>query len=233
MSSSDPKVYRRYTNLAIAMDMLINKRLTIVGYEAWADVNDKYAMDLYKQGTADIAFLGAYCVAGSSSEAFHQWKVFADGPNGVCVCFDAAKFSEFFKKLPTENYTCRPVEYVAYRTSVDAQDEKLRTAFSEIRSKNIPFIKRKGFADEEEFRILYSSDDKSVKFHHIPFDLSMISQIILSPFLHDGLVETVQGVLKSIDGCPSRVRKARLTDNKKWQRSLARYAGAAGVPQHA
>ena len=210
------------------MDMMINKRLTIVGYQSWVDSNDKYAMDLYKNGDHSIEFLGAYCVSGTSSETFHQWKVFADGPDGICVCFDARKFREFVSKLPSNDYVCRPVKYVSYKSSSDEQDEQFVDAFESLDRANIPFIKRKGFADEEEFRILYSSKSKEDGYHHIPFDPSMIKQLILSPFLNDGLVKTVQNVLKSIEGCPTIVRKARLTDNKKWQKSLARYAQASG-----
>ena len=227
MSQDRPSRFRRYTNLPILIDMLRNERITIIGYGSWIDANDKYAMDLYKSGDPELMFLGAFCVASASSETFHHWKVFADGPSGVCVVFNGAKFLEFAAKLPANCYECRPVQYVPYKSNQVEQDNRLSGAFEGVSRKNLPFVKRRGFSDEEEYRIVYESKEGLMQSHHMPIDLSMIEKVTLSPFLHDELVDGVKETLRSIPGWARKVTKARMTDNKTWQRSLDRYAQLA------
>ena len=120
--------YRRYTNLPILIDMLANKRLTIVGYESWHDANDRYAMRLFQKSDPSIEFLGAYCIAMSASQTFHQWKVFSDGPSGVCIKFDRKLFEKFAHKLSSNGYVCKRVEYVGYKKSQEEQDKRLQSS---------------------------------------------------------------------------------------------------------
>jgi hypothetical protein len=204
--------------------MLIEKRLTIVGCESWADQNDRYSMELYKQNSKNIGFLGAYCVAKSSVDSFHQWKIFADGQSGVCIVFDKEKFESFYKSLDKTEYICGDVRYVPYKGNQVDQDQALCDKFTKQNLNNIPFIKRSGFSAEDEFRIIYSSVDKKQKVQHIPFDLSVIEQIILSPFLSDGLLNSVKSVIKKTESSLNKVSKSRLVHSGSWQKSLDRYA---------
>ncbi|MEQ1510941.1 MAG: DUF2971 domain-containing protein [Sphingopyxis sp.] len=224
MMTSSKNLYRRYTSLPVLIDMLVSKRITIVGYDSWADANDRYSMDSYKSLNPKVTFLGAYCVAKSTNQTYHQWKVFADGQSGVCIVFDASKFENFCASLDSTRYICRDVKYIPYMSSKNEQDKKLHEAFVDVDRCNLPFAKRSGFSAEKEFRILYSSTDRDEKIHHIDFDTSMIAAVILSPSLPDGLLSSVKSTLKSIDGCPKSVTKARLLDSRAWQQSLDRYA---------
>lgn len=217
-------LYRRYTSLPVLIDMLVNKRMTIVGYDTWVDANDRYSMDLYKAGDETIGFLGAYCVAKSTGQTFHQWKVFADGQSGVCITFDGAKFEKFCQSLDANKYMCGDVKYVRYKLSALAQEKEFSRVFSSDDRGNLPFVKRTGFMAEDEFRIVYSSNDRDEKVHHIAIDAGMIEEIVLSPFLSDGLLDSLKSTLKSIEGCPKRVTKARLIDSKAWKLKLDRYA---------
>ena len=220
-------IFRRYTTLPIVMDMLKEKRLSIVGYDAWEDVNDRFNMDLYKLHT-ETHFLGAYCLNRSRRQDFHQWKIFFDGPSGVCIIFDETKFDEFVKNLHKSSYLIGNMKYVAYKNGKREQDLALTTKCGRAETDKLPFIKRAGFSAEREFRIVHFSKEKK-DVHHIGFDTSIISDIILSPFLPDGLISSVKSILKMIDGCPTRVTKARLNNSKTWQQSLRRYA--EGIPE--
>ena len=225
--TSQPKRYRRYTNLPILFDMLINQRLTIVGYDSWLDLNDRYALSLFKERSPSIEFLGAYCLNKTDTQAFHQWKIFSDGESGVCVVFDGEGFRKFAEGLSPENYLFGDVEYIPYRQKKSAMDDTLSSKLGEVSLKRLPFAKRIGYQSEDESRIIYFGSEKGVRAHHIDFDLSLIAEIIISPFASDGLVDSIKTVLKKIDGCPAKLSKARLTDSKSWQSALDRYAARA------
>ena len=231
MTPSKHTIYRRYTSLPIVIDMITEERLTIVGYDSWIDVNDRYNMDLYKK-LSGVEFLGAYCVNRSKTQEFHQWKVFADGDSGVCVVFDQTRFEKFYKELDSNAYLTGGVNYVPYRAGKKDQDQAIMDKCGNADISKLPFIKRSGFYAEQEFRIVHSSMEKK-DVHHIQIDTSLISEIILSPFLDDGLLKSVKGALKSIKGCPRRVTKARLTDSKMWQEFLSRYAEQIPEPTNA
>jgi hypothetical protein len=82
----------------------------------------------------------------------------------------------------------------------------------------LPFIKRFPFHPEKEHRALWESRDTSCVALDIPIDLSAITRITLSPWLHPSLRKNVVAALKRIDGCEGiPMWRSTLTENAAWK----------------
>ena len=81
-----------------------------------------------------------------------------------------------------------------------------------------PFLKRIGFQDEKEFRIIYESATEEKEKVDLPISLSCIDKIVLSPWLHPDVFSQTSKILLSIKGCKQlRIEHSRLTNNEKWK----------------
>jgi hypothetical protein len=201
---------RRFTSLTVALDMLVRKRLTLIDYSKWVDVNDRVGMEAYKE-TRELGFLGAMCLT-MAKESFHHWQVFAGDTAGACVFFDPERFTGIFANRP--DIICGPVQYVELPriASVDATDIH-----------RLPFLKRQGFIDEAEFRVIAFSEDE-VPVIHVPLDPRAIRKITFSPFVHPELMRSARKVINGLKEWEDlEVRHSRLTDSQAWQRAIAAF----------
>ena len=215
MSKEIPRL-RRFTSLTVALDMLVERRVTLVDYAKWPDVNDRIGMKVYKD-TLHYGFLGAMCLT-MAKETFHHWQVFAGDSAGVCVFFRRNPFIAMFDGNP--NVIHGPAEYVELPriASVDASDIHL-----------LPFLKRRGFIDELEYRIIGFSPDEEPAIH-VALDPRAVSKITFSPFVHPALVASAKKVITGLAGWEDlRVRHSRLTDSQTWQRAIANYPNRHGT----
>ena len=76
---------RRYTSFPYLIDILKKKRLTFVWPKHWEDRNDYNFIDKYKKESG-LGYVLALCFTESSETYFH-WKVYSDGPSGICIEF--------------------------------------------------------------------------------------------------------------------------------------------------
>lgn len=76
---------RRYTDLPALIHMLQTSNITFLDPSSWDDKNDAYFMSLYKEKKR-LATLLAICCS-QETETYHHWRVFSNGPSGVCVSF--------------------------------------------------------------------------------------------------------------------------------------------------
>lgn len=53
----------------------------------------------------------------------------------------------------------------------------------------MPFIKRQPYRDEKELRIIYKNKKQSISYKHVDINLDCIERIILSPWVHDALID--------------------------------------------
>jgi predicted transcriptional regulator len=84
----------------------------------------------------------------------------------------------------------------------------------------LPFLKRAGFAAEEEYRVIgFSKEERDVI--HVPLRGHVIRRITLSPFLHPALVQSTIDAIHNIKGWENLpVIHSRLTDSRTWERRL-------------
>ena len=202
---SQPKaLLRRYTSLPILIDMLANKRVTFVDPTSWEDRNDSFFLERYREFRG-LKTVVAICFT-TRSDTFHHWKVFAGNPAGVCVRFDRDALVARF-----DGVTGIRTGAVMYRRVRELSGERLQV-------EGLPFLKRKPFQDEAEFRIIYESEREAVHFKHFELDLEMIDSVMLSPWLPVAVLPSVRRVVHELLGSTSiRVYRSSIIDDSKWK----------------
>lgn len=196
--------YRRYTDLPTLIQMLTNKKLTLLDPSFWDDKNDSFFLATYKEKKKLQSVL-ALCFT-KESETYHHWRVFSSGASGVCINFDSDKLETAFSKV--EGVKFEKVNYFALSTL-----RENRPTITQL-----PFVKRIPYKHEKEFRALWESTSEKVDYLNVPIDLFSITRITLSPWMHPSLRDNVVKLLKMIDGCKSiPIRRSTLTENKNWK----------------
>lgn len=195
---------RRYTNLPAALHTLATRQITLLDPKTWDDRNDAYYLEQYKK-RRHLKTVLALCFS-QQPETYHHWRVFSDGPAGVCIVFDRehvlAKLSANEGVITGE---------VQYRTLSKSRKTKFKVH-------QLPFLKRAGFRPESEFRAIYESHSDEINHLDVPIELSCIRSISLSPWLPLALKDSVVNALRTIDGCEKlRVSRSTLISNEEWK----------------
>jgi hypothetical protein len=183
-----PEKLNRYTTLPFLIDILRNQRLTLVSPKSWEDRNDSLFLRKYRESN-NLKTVLALCFS-TCSETFHHWKVFSNGPAGVCIQFDPSKLLPSFQRIDGVLF-----QKVEYRWVKEMKGE------GKPHISLWPFLKRKCFKDESEFRIIFQSKTERLKAKPFNFDLRAIKKVTLSPWLAADIGNTVIDMLEDIPGC--------------------------------
>jgi hypothetical protein len=198
------KFLRRYTNLPALLYLLRERKITLLDPISWDDKNDSYFLTLYRE-KKQLKSVLALCFT-PAFETYHHWRVFAEGSSGVCITFDHEKLLNAVKKQ--SGVTTRSVRYL---TLNDIRDVNVKTG-------NLPFLKRSPYGDEREFRIIYESAVETHDALNIEIPLACIERITLSPWIPSVLSDHVKSTIKEIDGCQSlKVFRSTLISNERWK----------------
>lgn len=204
--------FRRYTNLAAAIHLLRNKRITLLDPSTWDDRNDAFFMSEYKKSIGASSLL-ALCFA-ESHETYHHWRVFSHGSDGVCIEFEKAALLNAFEQDPQILHG--PISYTLLK---DVQK------MADVNIQELPFLKRWPYGDEVEYRVIRVDQDDAKPFHDVPIRVNYIKRITLSPWLSPALADSVKSNLKSIPGCSKlKVYRSTLIDNSDWKKLAGRAA---------
>lgn len=207
---TQPPYLRRFTNLAVAMDMLVNERITLLNPKTWEDQNDVAFINAFRDHKK-LPNVFAVCFA-QAPETFHHWRVFAHGMDGVKVNIDKIALLESLKNK--RGYVWNDVEYMRL-------DEIAK--LEQIALYDLPFIKRAPYADEQEFRILYECSNHEAAVHDLKIKREWIKSITLSPWVPGNLVDSLKEIIPSLPGCEDvSVLKTTIKNNVKWQRGAKR-----------
>ncbi len=196
---------RRYTSLSVLLDILSNKKLTLLDPQSWEDKNDSYYLSLYKTKMGLKSVL-ALCFT-EAGETYHHWKVFCGTSDGVCLQFEKDKLLECF-----DGITGIKKDNVTYKKIKEARSTRLTR-------EKLPFLKRHPFKDEKEYRLIFESDLEELASKDVPISLSSISKIIFNPWIPKSVCNSVKMVIKEIDGCKKiRLSRTTLVDNEEWKK---------------
>ena len=200
-------ILNRYTTLPILLDILHKRHITLLSPETWEDRNDAYYLERY-QKESKLRSVLAICFS-LHRETFHHWRVFSSGSSGVCIEFDKGGL---LQRVVGKGFRHQAVDY-RWISDLKKQRPQLRSW---------PFLKRKPFEDEREYRIVFETSTDNVRSKSIPIDFSLIRRITLSPWLPSSLAPAVITVVKRIDGCSSiSVGPSSLIDNAEWRAAIA------------
>ncbi|WP_018604365.1 hypothetical protein [Uliginosibacterium gangwonense] len=205
MTTKLKKYLRRYTDLPALLHILETESLTLLDPENWDDKNDSYYLREYKNHKK-LKSLLALCFS-QISDTYHHWHVFASGTAGVCIEFHRDRLLELADR--------HDIRYgdVNYLTLKEARDGLC----SRIALDELPFIKRKAYKPEGEFRLIWQSDNEEKAAHEFPITLDCIYRITLSPWLHTAVARSVKSVLKSRTDVKINIYRSTLISNQEWK----------------
>ena len=200
---------RRYTQLPYLLHMLTTRSITLVNPTTWDDRNDSYYLSLYcKRKSLKSALV--MCLSKSAS-TYHHWHVFADTASGVCIEFHESAFRKWVEGIP--NARIDRVRYFRL-DEIDKQD---------LDTETLPFVKRKAYRDEGEMRVVVDAKE-DLKMKAFPFELSMIKEVVLSPWLPIPVQKSVESTLglicsnhMSVGSPPFVVRPTTLLENERFK----------------
>lgn len=202
--------FRRYTNLAAAIHLLQTKRITLLNPASWDDKNDAHFMAEYKR-LREAETVLAICFA-ATGETYHHWRVFAHGTDGVCLSFKRKTLLSAFKTHP--GMTMGTMNYERVETVAN---------WPELKIKQLPFLKRKPYEPEKEYRVIYEDKSEKREFFDVPIELSWISTITLSPWMPVAFQAAIKATLKKIDGCEDiQIVRSTLVGRGSWQALTSR-----------
>ncbi len=199
------KYVKRYTTLSSALETLMKLKLVLLSPSKWDDSNDAFFMDLYRNHVEAQSVVALCCTM--ATETYHHWKIFTQGIEGVCIEFERQPLARALNALP--NVTARPVEYLKI-------DDLKRMTADDV--ERIPFVKRLGYRDEREWRVVAQCPDTTAEYRDVPIDLAHINRITLNPWMPPSLADNLRAIIKGIDGCARiSVVASKLTNSREWK----------------
>lgn len=207
------KFIKRYTSISATIDLLRRRELALLDPQNWDDRNDRYYMSLYKEHVQASGLYGA-CFT-QSTETYHHWRVFTGTSDGACIEFHRAELQKHIKDTP--GLQARAVDYLL----LEDADKLTEDEFGDL-----PFVKRIGFAPEEEFRVIATSNKSQEVAFALPIELKVINKIVINPWLPEPLYLSVKAVLHDIDGCSHiDISRSHLIDSLRWKNAGNKVAG--------
>lgn len=195
----------RYTSLASAVNLLAEKKLTLLDPSSWDDKNDVHYLERYKEEVGSEC-LYALCLS-RSNQTYHHWRVFAGSPDGVCISFYEDKLKAAVLSDPRVEY--RDVEYLTM------PEARKRSPFN---IDELKFVKHSRYKDEKETRIVFTDKANDEPYPQFPIGIDAVERVTLSPWLPNPLVDSMKALIRSIDGCKKlKVYRSTLTDFKGWK----------------
>src|SRR5208283_4348177 len=195
---------RRYTDLTALIYLLRESNLTLLDPSSWDDSNDWYYLALYKE-KRNLKSVLALCFT-ETDERYHYWRVFAPGASGVCIQFSRPRLISAVAKR--SGLRLKPVHYMRL---ADIRSRELKT-------EELPFLKRFAFQHESEVRMIYESPTSKVRTLDVSIPRSCIDKVTLSPWMHPTLSSYVKELLRSIPGCSGMdIARSTLIGNEEWK----------------
>lgn len=206
MSTTIPsKPLRRYTDLPSLINILTNKKITLLNPKSWDDRNDSYFLSLYKEHK-NLKTLLALCFS-QTTETYHHWRVFSNGSSGVCIVFNKNLLLNSVKHI--SDVKCSEINYLSLQKIKNNKN---------ISVENLPFVKRYGYNPEKEFRIIYESYSEDLDYLDVEIDINCIERILLSPWMDKNLIKSTEIVIKSISECSKiKIKQSTLISNEMWK----------------
>jgi hypothetical protein len=202
------KDLRRYTTLSHLLDILITSEITFSNPDNWDDKNDQYGMKIYKDKKA-LKTLLAVCFT-QGREAYHHWRVFCGKDDGVCIHFSRELFLPVFK--PRDGFKHNDMQY----KKLDNLDK------IPPQREDLPFLKRKGYIGEQEYRIIYENRQKMSE-KRVRFDINCIKKIRINPWVSDNGYEAIKETIITLpryQKLKGRIFKSGLVTSDLWKRYI-------------
>lgn len=200
---------RRYTDVLSVIDIVRERRITLLSPHAWPDRNDALGLELYRKITGSVAVYA--CCLTDSVETSHHWQIFSNHSHGVCVVFDKDRLTSAFDRADVKH---GPMQYrsLTYLRESDNLDIS-----------SLPFLKRDTFQAEKEYRAVSTNTlgllaPVSI---HVPIPIECVSKIIIGPTVPRPLGIMLKAVMREQSSSYELpVTFSALWNNKSWNDAM-------------
>jgi hypothetical protein len=198
------KIIHRYTSLASVIHLLKRGKITFLDPASWDDSNDAYFMAQYK-AREKLKTVLALCFS-EADETYHHWRVFSQGDSGVRMTFNKPALVSQFKAA---GFMSGRVNYKKINDATKAPKPAVQ---------GLPFLKRFPYRDEQEFRIVYTNREKTLKACDVDIDLDCILELKLSPWMPEALRDSTRDILRAIvHPRKLRITRSQLVSYARWK----------------
>lgn len=196
---------KRYTTLSGALQALENRNLVLLDPKKWDDSNDAHFLELYRKSCNSKSVTALCCTM--AAETYHHWRIFTAGIEGVCIEFSREALESAIANTPDLVFGA-----VDYKTTKNLKD------LPSLAPEKLPFLKRYGFRDEREWRVVHNDKINECDVSKIEFEISSVKRIILNPWLPESLSHTVKKHLRAACGGESiKITRSLLTNSRDWK----------------
>jgi hypothetical protein len=205
-----PRKLNRYTTLPVLLDLLRRKKILLLDPSTWEDRNDAEVILEYKRQKR-VPNLFAICFS-IGDETIHHWKAYADGISGCCIEFDGIRLLESFQGM--SGFRWGHIEY-----------KKIREVETmELDTDRIPFIKRKPYRFEEEFRILWEGKTDQTSMD-VDIELDAINKVTISQKMPSDVCASMKELLRhEIRDQSLKINTSTLYKNNRWIKAFKKQA---------
>ncbi|MDR2489813.1 MAG: hypothetical protein LBD20_00245 [Spirochaetaceae bacterium] len=134
-----------YTSLANLIAILEDDKLTLRSPARWDDRNDAASMEAFRRKTGAAQVCAVSFASGD--EQIHHWFNYACKTYGGCIHFNTAALLAALDAIP--GLIHRPIRYIP-------QEEISAKKLAALPPEDLPFIKRRPYEAEQEYRVLWS-----------------------------------------------------------------------------
>jgi hypothetical protein len=213
MSENLTDFIRRYTSIASVIDTLRRMQLALLDPQSWDDRNDSHFMSLYKEYKGANG-LYALC-ATEAPETYHHWRVFGGTSEGACLELKRSPLEDSFAGDGRIRFG-----RVQYKKIVE-----LRAMHASDRIE-LPFLKRKPYEPECEYRIIAETAEPQAAALSIELPPACISRVFLNPWLPKPLAQSIKATIQEIPGCKTLpIIQTTMLENSRWKSAGDRLAG--------
>jgi hypothetical protein len=161
---------------------------------------------LYQRVTGKKVY--ALCMT-HAYEKHHYWKMFAPSNSGVCLKFSLKKLQNW-----AEKHHGVKIASVAYLRLEDVDPQT-------IPIDRLPFVKRMGFKDEKECRLIYTckKDDAVAS---LPFPIDALAGIVINPHVSNDVSLTIKNVIKKyLSNIKVPISHSKMINSTVWQERMS------------
>ena len=215
---SDAQELRRYTDVLNVLEIARRQRVPLSKPSFWSDATDRLCLQVYAEqfriegGTDRTVF--ALCLT-QTRETSHHWQLYASHSHGACVVFDRAEFCAAVDRAAQAAPSIKhgAVKYLDYTAMKKACGDD---------ASRLPFVKRKEFEDEREYRVIAMTPSELFDGEFsIPVPVSAIKRIVLGYRMPPTLAQGLADLIHSFPGCRNLIiRQSTFMDNGKWRMGL-------------
>jgi hypothetical protein len=207
-AAKEAKYLKHYTSLSNLKKILGRGYLLLGSAESWEDRNDAASVEAFCRLKGQGIEARVICLA-EDEEVITHWKTYAS--KGCCIQFNTGVLLNYLEKLGTDFLH----DFVDYKPM-----EELTAGFlGKLPLDKFPFLKRRAYECEREYRVVWFGKKREVKNARIPLEKGIVAYITLAPDLPNR--EKIQKSLEKKYGI--EVKLSRITKNDDW---IARFRNA-------